>query len=216
LAGAFATQGARVFVGFARSAAHVEALRSEFGGDTIQPLQFEATDPLEVRRAFATLRDAETVLDGIVLCAAPPLYEASALHPDASESTLRFVDESLAMTLVPLAESLPMLAPDGRLVVLSSSALEDPPAAWPHYVIAKSAVEGVAAYCRRHTSASVLVARPPAMWTDSTNTPLARLTAVPKEQVAAAIVRWLASGESSKDLLTGRQLTEVVAEPPPV
>jgi NAD(P)-dependent dehydrogenase (short-subunit alcohol dehydrogenase family) len=215
LAGALATQGARVWAGFSRSAAHVEGLRSEFGAEAIQPLQFDATDVSDVRRAFVPLRERETVLDGIVLAAAPSLYETGPLHPDASESTVGFVDESLAQTLFPLAETLPMLAPDGWVVILSSSALEDPPEAWPHYVIAKSAVEGVAAYCRRVTRARVLIARPPTMWTDSTNTPLARLTAVPKEQVAASIVRWVVSGDSGVGLLSGRELVEAVPERPP-
>lgn len=210
VAGALATQGATVVVGFAESVAHVERLRAEFGADTIQPLRFDASDPADVRRAFSMLRDRTAVLDGVVLCAAPPLYETS-LHPDASASTLAFVHESIAMTLLPLAESLPLHAPDGWLVVLSSSALENPPEPWPHYVIAKSALEGIAAYCRRVTGARVLVARPPTMWTDSTNTPLARLGAIPKERVAAAIVRWALGDGGADDVLVA---AEIAAEQP--
>ena len=214
LSGSFASQGASVWVGFARSIAHVERLRAEFGADRIHPLQFDASDPSGVGAAFTALRGSTASLDGVVLCAAPPLYETG-LHPDSAESTLRFVHTSIAMALLPLAESLPMLSPEGWVVVLSSSAIEEPPEAWPHYVIAKSAVEGAAAYCRRFTSARVLVARAPAMWTDSTNTPLARLGAVPKEQVAAAIVRWaLADGDSGDEILGGAQLTETVTEQP--
>jgi NAD(P)-dependent dehydrogenase (short-subunit alcohol dehydrogenase family)/acyl dehydratase len=212
VAGALATQGATVAVGFAESIAHVERLQSGFGADTIQPLRFDASDPADVRRAVTTLRDRTAVLDGVVLCAAPPLYETS-LYPDASESTLEFVHQSIAMTLLPLAESLPLLARDGWLVVLSSSAVENPPEPWPHYVIAKSALEGIAAYCRRITGARVLVARPPMMWTDSTNTPLARLGAVPKEQVAAAIVRWALGEGPADDVLVA---AEIAAERPGV
>jgi hypothetical protein len=80
-------------------------------------------------------------------------------------------------------------------------------------VIAKSALEGIAAYCRRVTGARVLVARPPMMWTDSTNTPLARLGAVPKEQVAAAIVRWALREGPADDVLVA---AEIAAEPPGV
>ena len=86
---------------------------------------------------------------------------------------------------------------------------------WPHYTIAKAALEGAAAYCERHTSARVLVARAPKMWTDSTNTPLGRLGAVPKEQVAAAIVRWATSDEESRpSRLTGDELTNAALERP--
>jgi hypothetical protein len=35
------------------------------------------------------------------------------------------------------------------------------------------------------------------MWTDATNTPMGRFGAVPKEQVAVAITRWLISGEKT-------------------
>jgi NAD(P)-dependent dehydrogenase (short-subunit alcohol dehydrogenase family)/acyl dehydratase len=206
LSGAFATQGATVWVAFARSLRHAEALRSEFGADAIRLLQFDAEDVEQARDVFATLRADAGRLDGVVLCAAPPLYETS-LHPGASGSTLRFVYSSLAMALVPLAESLQTLASDGWLVVVSSSGLDDPPEVWPHYTIAKAALEGTAAYCERHVGARVLVARAPKMWTDSTNTPLGRLAAVPKEQVAAAIVRWTTSDDSSRpSLLTGDEL----------
>lgn len=206
LSGAYATQGATVWVGFSRSREHAERLRSEFGAQRIRLLQFDAEDADQAREAFATLRADAGVADGVVFCAAPPLHDA-ALHPAASSSTLRFVHTSLALTLVPLAETLRALSPDGWLVFLSSSAVDNPPEGWPHYAIAKAALEGAAAYCVRHTRARVLVARAPKMWTDSTNTPLARLTAAPKEQVAAAIVRWAISGEDSRPtLLTGDEL----------
>jgi NAD(P)-dependent dehydrogenase (short-subunit alcohol dehydrogenase family)/acyl dehydratase len=214
LSGAFAMQGATVWVGFAHSRGHAENLRSEFGAQRIRLLQFDAEDAKQTREAFAALRDDAGVLDGVVVCAAPPLYE-TALHPAASDATLRFVSSSLAMTLVPLAESLQVLSPDGWLVVVSSSGLEDPPEVWPHYTIAKTALEGAAAYCKRHASARVLVVRPPKMWTDSTNTPLGRLGAVPKEQVAAAIVQWATSDEASRpSLLTGDELTNAALERP--
>jgi NAD(P)-dependent dehydrogenase (short-subunit alcohol dehydrogenase family)/acyl dehydratase len=214
LSGALATQGATVWVGFSRSRGQAESLRSEFGAERIRLLPFDAEDADQAREAFATLRADAGVVDGVVFCAAPPLHDA-ALHPAASSSTLRFVHASLALTLVPLAETLGALSPDGWLVFLSSSAVEDPPEGWPHYVISKAALEGAAAYCARHTSARVLVARAPKMWTDSTNTPLARLAAAPKEQVAAAIVGWAISGEDARPtLLTGDELLNAALERP--
>ncbi len=207
VSGAFATQGATVWVGFSRSRLHAENLRSEFGAERIRLLQFDAEDSEETRSAFEALRAEAPALDGVVLCAAPPLY-GTALHPAASDATLRFVRSSLAMTLVPLAEALQVLAPDGWVVLVSSSGLDDPPEAWPHYAIAKAALEGAAAYCERRTGARVLVARPPRMWTDSTNTPLGRFGAVPKERVAAAIVRWAMSADEARpSVLTADELT---------
>jgi NAD(P)-dependent dehydrogenase (short-subunit alcohol dehydrogenase family)/acyl dehydratase len=212
LSGALATQGATVWAGFAHSVAHVEHLQTEFGSDRVHALQFDATEPAEVRAGFASVRERADHLDGVVLCAAPPLHETS-LRPEASASTAQFVHASVAMVVTPLAESLPVLSPDGWVVIVSSSSIEDPPEVWPHYVIAKSAVEGAAAFARRITSARVLVARPPTMWTDSTNTPLARLSAVTKEQVAAAIVRWTLGEEAAdEELLAGGRFGEIAPE----
>jgi NAD(P)-dependent dehydrogenase (short-subunit alcohol dehydrogenase family)/acyl dehydratase len=210
LSGAFATQGATVWAGFARSAMHVERLRLEFGQEKIHPLQFDAEDPHETQAAVDAIRRSAGALDGIVLCAAPALCEAT-LHPDASAAALLFLRSSLALSLVPLAESVQLLSPDGWLVLMSSAALDDPPEAWPYYVIAKAAVEGAAAYCARHTAARVLVVRAPGMWTDSTNTPMGRIGAVAKEEVAAAIVRWAITGETSSlpAMLTAEDLTSL-------
>jgi NAD(P)-dependent dehydrogenase (short-subunit alcohol dehydrogenase family) len=189
VSGALATQGATVWCGFARSRKSAEALQREFGVERMQLLQFDASDREQARRAFAGLRREVGTLDGAILCAAPALHE-TALHPDASQATLRFVEASLAMTLVPLAEALELISPDGWLVVTSSWALAEPPEAWPHYVLAKGAIEAAAAYCARHAGIAVLVVRPPRMWTDSTNTPLARIDAAAPEAVASGIVRW--------------------------
>jgi NAD(P)-dependent dehydrogenase (short-subunit alcohol dehydrogenase family)/acyl dehydratase len=192
--GAFATQGAAVWAAFARSAEEAEGLRAEFGIEQVRPIQFDAEDAEESRRAFEKLRAEAGTLDGVVLCAAPPLYE-TAIHPAASEEMLRFLHASLAMSLVPLAEALQLLRAEGWLVIVSSSALDDPPDAWPHYVVAKAALEGLAAYCARRTEARVLVVRAPKMWTDSTNTPMGRIGAMATEQVAAAVARCVMSEE---------------------
>ena len=79
----------------------------------------------------------------------------------------------------------------------------------------REAVEAAAAHCERHTSARVLVARAPRMWTHSTNTPLGRFGAVPTEQVAAGIVRWVASGDDGRrGFLTGEDLADAALERP--
>lgn len=201
LTGALATQGATVWALFAHSVAPAERLRSEFGPERIRLLRSDAADVEQTRAAFDAVRAEAGLVDGLVLNAAPPLYETS-LQPGASRAALRFLDEALALTLVPLAEALPLLSPDGSIVLMSSTAVDELPLAWPHHVIAKAAAEEAAAYCARHTSARVLVVRAPKMWTDATNTPMGKFGAVPKEQVAAAIARWLTSTEETPDLPT--------------
>jgi NAD(P)-dependent dehydrogenase (short-subunit alcohol dehydrogenase family) len=207
--GALATQGATVWASFARSAERAEELSREFSPERVRLLRFDAADAKQAERAVESLRAEAGTIDGLVLCAAPPLVE-TALHADTVEETLRFVHTSLSMTLVPLARAVDVLSPEGWIVVTSSAALDDPPEGWPHYVIAKAALEGVAAYCARHVRHRVLVVRPPKMWTDSTNTPLGRIGAVATEGVAAAIARWVADdgAQQGMSLLTAEQLVE--------
>jgi NAD(P)-dependent dehydrogenase (short-subunit alcohol dehydrogenase family) len=219
LTGALATQQATVWAGFARSAGHAERLRAEFGPDHVRLLQFDAEDVQQTRTALARLREEVDMLDGIALCAAPPLFE-TALNPEAAEPVLRFLHSSVALAVVPLVEAVEALAPGGWLAVMSSSALEDPPDGWPHYVIAKAALEGVATYCARRTRARVLVVRAAKMLTDSTNTPLGRLDAIPAEKVAAAITRWAMSEAPAGEvqLLSPQDVTGMLAAaeaPPP-
>jgi NAD(P)-dependent dehydrogenase (short-subunit alcohol dehydrogenase family)/acyl dehydratase len=200
LCGAFVSQGARVWAGFARSSDDAERLRAEFGADHIELLQFDAESADEVTRTFEALRARAQAFDGVVLCAAPPLFDAG-LEPGSARAGLRFLDSSLAMALIPLSASLPMLAEDGWIVFMSSAALDDPPEAWPHYVVAKAALEGAASYCASLGRARVVVARAPKMWTESTNTPLGRIGAVPTEQVAAGIVRRIMREDRSTEPL---------------
>ena len=212
VAGALATQGANVWIGYARSTEQAERLRDEFDAERIRLLQFDAADAAQAAEAFAALRAEAGELDGVVLSAAPPLGDA-ALHPDGSRGTLDFVASSVATALVPLAEALELLSADGWLVIMSSSALDDPPESWPHYVVAKAALEGAAAYCARQSPIRVIVVRAPKTWTDSTNTPMGRIGAAEKEQIAAAIVRHVLDAEATgrPELLTAEQLTEAGA-----
>lgn len=214
LAGALSMQGATVWAGFALSTEQAERLRDEFGQERIRLLRFDAANAEQTAVAFEAVRADVGKFDGVVVSAAPPLDDAI-LHPDATQATLDFVRTSVAMALVPLAEAQKLLSEDGWLVVMSSSALDDPPAGWLHYVVAKAALEGAAAYCARHTPARVIVVRAPRMWTDSVNTPLGRSGAAEKEQVAAAIVRRILAGDAAgrPEILTPEELTDGAATP---
>ena len=208
LAGALATQGATVWTAFARSAQHAARLKDEFGGDKIRLLQFDAVDPEESGRALEAVSAEVGTLNGIVLTAAPPLNNLP-IHPDTLGTARAYLDSSLAMALVPLAAAFSSLASDGWIVFLSSSALEAPPEGWAPYVAAKGALEAVAAYYAAHSNARVLIVRAPRTWTESTNSPLGRIGAADKDQIAAAIVRGLlAPKESARpELLTAEELS---------
>jgi NAD(P)-dependent dehydrogenase (short-subunit alcohol dehydrogenase family) len=199
LCGALATQEATVWALFARCRERAESLADEFGADRVRLLQADAEDLERSREAFDVLRAQPGRLDGVCLCAAPAPYE-SALHPDAMEAALRYLQSSVARALVPLSWALRLLSADGWIVLTSSSALADPPQGSPQLILAKAALEGAAAYCARHSHAQVLILRPPRMWTDSTNTPLGRIGAIPAEQVAAAVVSRLTSEDAPSGL----------------
>lgn len=193
IAATLATQGATVWAAFAKSRDRAGELAAEFGPERVRPLQLDAGDPASVAQALERIAGSAAGLDGIVLAAAPPLYEAP-LASQTSTSAARFVRDSVALALTPLAAAAPLLGEQSFVVVLSSPVVDEPPEQWPHYAIAKSALEGIASFARLHLPGRVLVVRPPKVWTDSTNTPLGRLGAVSKELVAAAVVGWVTSG----------------------
>ncbi|WP_158890355.1 SDR family oxidoreductase [Amycolatopsis anabasis] len=182
-----AAQGATVWA-TQRAPGAVEELRREFGEDRIRPLELDATDADQVTAAFTALGDVE--LDGVVLCAGPPVL-LSSLHPDNVGAIREFVDTSLTMALVPLTAALERLAPGGWLAMLSSGAVEDAPEQRPQYLIAKSAIEALGRYSALRHGLRVLLARAPKMWTEMNNGPLGRMGTVPTEQVASAIVGWV-------------------------
>jgi NAD(P)-dependent dehydrogenase (short-subunit alcohol dehydrogenase family) len=209
LAGALATQGATVWVGYARSAGPAEELRRKFGAEQIRPVRFDAAHAAPTRAAIEQISCAAGTLDGVALCAAPP-PQALPLHRDAVSAALAYLEESMAMTLYPLAEVLPHVAPGGWLAFVSSSFVADPPAAWPHYVAAKGAVEALAGYCRKHFNLRVVTIRPPRMRTEMANGPTSAIGAVAPETVAVAIVRWVLGNHPGEEILAPDRLTAEV------
>lgn len=188
---ALASQGATVWVGYASSDAPVCALQREFGAHRVRGLRFDATDPGQVREALTRITDGRARLDGLVLAAAPPLAGLP-LHPDSSRSVVDFVEDSLAMAVHPLSCAVSALAEaQGWTVLLSSAAVDDPPAAWGHYVAAKRAAESLVEHTAVHHHIKTLIVRAPKTRTDMTNTPTGRIGAIPAEQVAAAILAWV-------------------------
>jgi NAD(P)-dependent dehydrogenase (short-subunit alcohol dehydrogenase family)/3-hydroxymyristoyl/3-hydroxydecanoyl-(acyl carrier protein) dehydratase len=131
-------------------------------------------------------------LDLLVCCAAPPLrvLDLSLTHLGRFNE---FLTASLRLVSTPLAGVLDLVeTARGRCLVISSSALCELPLDWPHYVAAKSAVEGLVRWAaRHHPDVGFLLARPGMLRTEQTNTPGARETATAVEPVAAELVRQL-------------------------
>jgi NAD(P)-dependent dehydrogenase (short-subunit alcohol dehydrogenase family)/acyl dehydratase len=139
--------------------------------------------------ALARLAAAQDLpLRGVVLAAALAPLPAT-VAPDSAAFIADYVADSVRLAVVPLAALSSLLVDDGFVVFCSSVAVEAPPRDWPHYVAAKSALEGVASWlAAARPELRVIVARLPKMLTGMTNTPTMRLDAASPDAVAAQLV----------------------------
>ncbi|WP_410638498.1 SDR family NAD(P)-dependent oxidoreductase [Amycolatopsis sp. lyj-346] len=185
---ALAGQGCAVRVG--HRGAFPERLLAEAADlpGTLRPAQGDAADPGWSERLAADLGE----LDFLVCSAAPPIRPLEPV-PEHLGRFGGFLDTSVRLVTAPLAGLLaPLDRRGGRCLVVSSSALHDPPRDWPHYVTAKAALEGLVTWAaRHHAGVGFVVARPGMLRTEQTNTPGAAEGAAAVEPVAAALVRLL-------------------------
>nr|WP_051386212.1 SDR family NAD(P)-dependent oxidoreductase [Actinokineospora inagensis] len=187
---ALASRSASVWTGYSRDHAAASALAERFDG-LVHPLRMDAAHPVE-------LPDLD--LTGLVLCAGPAVRPIG-LHQDTTAAIREFVDRSVAMVLNPLAAA--RLRPGSWLVVVSSSAVEDFPAHWPHYSMAKAAVEALATHCARELR--VLILRPPRLRTAMAAGPL---SAIDPAVVAAHVARWVPDAPTGVTTLGSADLAQ--------
>lgn len=184
---ALALQGCAVRVNYASSAAAATALADELDGlAPIELVQGDATDP-----AWCAAQAARPV--DILICSAFPALLPLWVEPSALDRMTAFMHQAWALTATPLAHFAGGLAErEGTLLLVSTSAVETIVPDWPHYTAAKYAAEGLTrAVAAENPGLQTLIARPPKLWTDLTNTPLGRHGATPIEKVAAAMVERL-------------------------
>lgn len=199
LAVALAREGCTVVGTFLHSAKESDALAAALAatGGRFEPWRSDATSPEDVAALVAGVSARHGGVDLLVCNACPPLRP---LWLDAASvaRVVAHVTESVAMVATPLAHLLPALETrKGTVLVVSSSALDAPPAEWPHYVAAKHAVEGLAeTAAREHPAVTVWVARPPKLLTELVNTPMGRQGAADPGDYAAALVRAMVAGEA--------------------
>jgi NAD(P)-dependent dehydrogenase (short-subunit alcohol dehydrogenase family)/acyl dehydratase len=159
---------------------------------TVEFVQGDAGDEAWCRDVLHPRVAQHARLD-ILVCNAAPALRPLGLSVDELERFQDYATTSLALVAAPLAALLePLSEQSGSCVLVSSSALGAPPVDWPHYIAAKSAAEGLIQWAATaHQDVRFLVARPPRMRTDMTNTPGGHRGAIAPEQVAAAILRRL-------------------------
>mgnify|MGYP003135221653 CR=1 FL=1 len=194
---ALALAGAEVLANYRHSADRAERVRDDLGPlrDRIELLPGDAA-------SAAWCRELEPHLDrrggpDLLICNASPAIRPLDFHPDGVSRLQSFVSESVALVASPLAVCARGLQErNGRVLVVSSSALENPPAEWPHYITAKAAIEGLTEWAAvRYRDVEFVLARPPKLLTDQMNTPISRRGAAPIEVVAGEIVTALSSGD---------------------
>jgi NAD(P)-dependent dehydrogenase (short-subunit alcohol dehydrogenase family)/acyl dehydratase len=151
----------------------------------------------DARDAEAMARVADEVaarglaLHGIVLAASPPPLPM-AVTPSSAPAVADYVATALRLAVVPLGALLPLVERGGFVLFCSSTAVTAPPRDWPHYVAAKGALEGVAAWTAASTpGVRSVAARLPKMLTAMTNSPSMRVAAAAPEPVAKRLVELL-------------------------
>lgn len=200
LTGAFASQGATVWSLHARSRRQMDALCDEFGRDRVRPVPCDVLDAVLVAGVMERLAAEQVVLDGVVLCAAPPI-QALGTGLEAVPAITEFIDRSVAMALNPLAAARPLCgAEHGWIILASTAAVAAPPDGWGHYAAAKAALEQYVAYFGRRHRLRTLVLRAPKMHTDLVNGPTGAIGAITVERVAAAAVWWVRDGAPGEDV----------------
>ncbi len=209
---ALLARGHEVTVAYATSRARAERLLELAGParDRLELVQLDAADPAACTELAERL---PRPLAGLVLSAAlapVPL----ALTAGSATVLADYVGQSVRLVAVPLGALLPALDPEaGWVAICSSSALSAPPREWPHYVAAKGALEGLAAWiAATYPRLRTAVVRPPKMLTAMTSTPSGRLDAADSDLVALWTVQRLTAERIAPGLtMLEPEIREVVS-----
>jgi NAD(P)-dependent dehydrogenase (short-subunit alcohol dehydrogenase family) len=171
-------------------------------------------DPEAAQTLAGAVAAEGRALAGVVLNAAPPPL-AMSLTPRSATELADYVAASLRLVAVPLGSLLPLMDEQrGWVLFCSSAAIAAPPRDWPHYVSAKTAVEGLAGWvAATRPRLRTVVVRPPKMRTAMTGTPSGRIGATSADAVAVWAAERLAGAELEPGLTTlepgAREVTRV-------
>lgn len=176
-----------------------ELLKNESG--SFDGMMMNAADMSDCQSMCQRIDAQFGKLNVIVSNAAPPL-RAFSFSTENIKRFREYIDQSVAITASPLAASLRLLrANSGAAILISSSSASplaaDYPQNWHHYIAAKYAAEGLfRASALQTPEVQFIIARPPRLLTDQSNTPQGRHAAMPVERAAVAILRRLLDAPS--------------------
>lgn len=205
LALALLALGYEVHVAYASSQSRAAELAGLAGthAPRLHLTRTDVGDSESVQLLADTVAAEGRALTGLVLNAAPPPL-AMSLTPRSATQLADYVAASLRLVAVPLGSLLPLMDEQrGWVLFCSSAALAAPPRDWPHYVSAKTAVEGLAGWvAATRPRLRTVIVRPPKMRTAMTGTPSGRIGAASADAVAAWTAERLAEGELEPGLTT--------------
>ncbi|WGP11703.1 SDR family NAD(P)-dependent oxidoreductase [Streptomyces sp. SH5] len=193
---ALATQGCTVYLGYHRSREAAEEVRDALGDAAGRVLLAggDCADPDWCAELGERVLAEQGRCDLLVLNACPPLHDMD-VAADGGARLVEYVRESLAMVQAPTAAFLSHVAAnDGTVLAISSAAVTDPPRGWPHYVAAKTALEGLlSSLAAEQPRVRCVVARPPRLLTTLTHAPVSGEQPLEPEVVAATLVARLSA-----------------------
>jgi NAD(P)-dependent dehydrogenase (short-subunit alcohol dehydrogenase family) len=179
--------GATVLVVHRESSDRVGEMQSQLPSDRdrLLAVKCDAGDPQALESAMDQVPGR---LAGLILCAAPAI-PALPLNAAATDEMLSYLDSSVRLAWSPLTICAPRLRDDAFVVFASSMAIDEPPPWWPHYVAAKSAIEGIARFTAAQRPWKVTIARLPRLWTELSGAVTGAIGAASTESVAAHLLR---------------------------
>ncbi|MGC2111749.1 MAG: SDR family NAD(P)-dependent oxidoreductase [Candidatus Korobacteraceae bacterium] len=109
----------------------------------------------------------------ILVCSAAPAPRPLRIEEAYYERMQAFLQQGFALVGAPLSSFLQLVAASqGKVLLISSAYVEDPPKIWPHYVTLKAAAEAlVRSAAVAHPKVTFWIARPGKLRTDMSNTP---------------------------------------------
>jgi NAD(P)-dependent dehydrogenase (short-subunit alcohol dehydrogenase family) len=164
-------------------------------GEGIAPPIWVATDGASLEKCEELSRQlqAEGRNIDLLVCNAWPSLTPLWIDPASCSRIVDYVALGTSLVAVPLSVFVKNMAPAGKIVVVSSSAVTQAPANWPHYVAAKCAVEGLTRVASlEYRDNSFAIVRPPRLATDMTDLPSGHLGALSPVKVASKVLDWLA------------------------
>jgi NAD(P)-dependent dehydrogenase (short-subunit alcohol dehydrogenase family) len=172
LAKAFALSGAHVLLNYQHSQIEAENTAKEIQslGLLCTPLKADASSPEawgEIKKQF--IRD--NIQISILINNASPIIPHQRFNEQNSKDFLAYIHSSLAMLIEPCLQIIPILKAGGQVIQISSIFTIQPTQGFSHYIAAKAAGEGtIKSLATEYPQKKFIIARPPRMLTDQTNT----------------------------------------------